>query len=176
MANEALRLIGSTTEASSDAASEELNPREVWRALKRRKLALLTPVALITLGVFFWAKQQPPLYTGEALLHVQTRDAQVIQVEGVVEEMIADPATIESEIEFLSSPAFSQRIVEKLGLMSDPEFAPWLKESEPDPIGTVLELLNPMRYIPEDWLSLRRCATAPALDPEIMQLNAAAAM
>ena len=174
MANEALRLIGSTTEASSDAASEELNPREVWRALKRRKLALLTPVAMITLGVFFWAKQQTPLYTGEALLHVQTRDAQVIQVEGVVEEMIADPATIESEVEFLSSPAFSQRIVEKLGLMSDPEFAPWLQESEPDPIGTVLGLLNPMRYIPEDWLRSDDAQTAPALDPETMQLNAAA--
>ena len=172
MANEALRLIGSTTEASSDAASEELNPREVWRALKRRKLALLTPVAIITLGVFFWAKQQTPLYTGEALLHVQTRDAQVIQVEGVVEEMIADPATIESEVEFLSSPAFSQRIVEKLGLMSDPEFAPWLQESKPDPIGTVLGLLNPMRYIPEDWLRSDDAQTAPALDPETMQLNA----
>jgi exopolysaccharide transport family protein len=172
MANEALRLIGSTTEASSDAASEELNPREVWRALKRRKLALLTPVAIITLGVFFWAKQQTPLYTGEALLHVQTRDAQVIQVQGVVEEMIADPATIESEVEFLSSPAFSQRIVEKLGLMSDPEFAPWLQESKPDPIGTVLGLLNPMRYIPEDWLRSDDAQTAPALDPETMQLNA----
>jgi polysaccharide biosynthesis transport protein len=174
MANQALRLIGSTTEASSDAASDELNLREVWRALKRRKLALLTPVALITLGVFFWAKQQPPLYTGEALIHVQTRDAQVVQVEGVVEEMIADPATIESEIEFLSSPAFSRRMVEKLGLMSDPEFAPWLQESEPDPIGTVLELLNPMRYIPEDWLRSDDAETAPALDPETMQLNSAA--
>ena len=141
MANEALRLIGSATAAPTDAASDELNLREVWRALMRRKLALLTPVALITFGVFFWAKQQPPLYTGEALLHVQTRDAiQVEQVEGVVEEMIADSATIESEIEFLTSPAFSRRVAEKLDLKNDPEFAPWLKEGESDPIGAVLEL------------------------------------
>jgi exopolysaccharide transport family protein len=175
MANEALRLIGSTTEASSDAAYDELNLREVWRALKRRKLALLAPVALITLGVFFWAKQQPPMYTGEALLHVQTRDAQVIQVAGVVEEMIADPATIESEIEFLSSPAFSRRMAEKLGLTTDPEFAPWLRAEEPDPIGTVLELLNPMRYIPESWLqSGDQAETGPALDVETMQLDSAA--
>ena len=136
MANEALRLIGGTTETRPEAASDEVNLRELWRALMRRKFALLAPVALITLGVFFWAKQQPPMYTAEALLHVKTRDAQVIEVEGVVEEMIADPATIESEIEYLSSPAFSRRIVEKLGLTNDPEFAPWLRESEPDPIGT----------------------------------------
>ena len=170
MANEALRLIGSATAAPTDAASDELNLREVWRALMRRKLALLTPVALITFGVFFWAKQQPPLYTGEALIHVQTRDAiQVEQVEGVVEDMIADPATIESEIEFLSSPAFSRRVAEKLNLANDPEFAPWLKEGEPDPIGAVLELLNPMRYIPEDWLLSDNAETA--LDPETKRLN-----
>ena len=66
--------------------------------------------------------------------------------------MIADPATIESEIEYLASPAFSRRVAEKLNLANDPEFAPWLREGEPDPIGAVLELLNPMRYIPEDWL------------------------
>jgi polysaccharide biosynthesis transport protein len=169
MANEALRLIGSTAAAPADAASDELNLREVWRALMRRKLALLTPVALITLGVFFWAKQQTPMYTGEALLHVQTRDAQVIEVAGVVEELIADPATIESEIEFLSSPAFSRRIVEKLDLTNDPEFAPWLRASEPDPIGAVLELLNPMRYIPEDWLASEDQEVT--LDPEARRLN-----
>ncbi len=172
MANEALRLIGSTTEARSDAASDELNLREVWRALMRRKLALLTPVVLIPLAVFLWAKHQPPMYTAEALLQVHTRDAQVIQIEGVVEEMIADSATIESEIEFLSSPAFSRRIVEKLDLTNDPEFALWLKESGPDPIGAVLELLNPMRYIPADWLSSEGAQQETTLDPEVRQLNA----
>ena len=173
MANEALRLIGGTTETRPEAASDEVNLRELWRALMRRKFALLAPVALITLGVFFWAKQQPPMYTAEALLHVKTRDAQVIEVEGVVEEMIADPATIESEIEYLSSPAFSRRIVEKLGLTNDPEFAPWLRESEPDPIGTALQLLNPMRYIPEEWLQSGDAPqqAAQQLDQETRQLN-----
>ena len=175
MANEALRLIGSSTEARADAVSEEINLREVWRALMRRKWALLTPVALITLAVFFWAKQQPPMYTAEALLHVKSRDAQVIEIDGVVEEMIADPATIESEIEFLSSPAFSRRIVEKLDLTNDPEFAPWLKEGAPDPIGTVLGLLNPTRYIPDEWLALLQSdaqeETAEAADPEARRLN-----
>jgi polysaccharide biosynthesis transport protein len=175
MANEALRLIGSTTEARPDAASDELNLREVWRALMRRKFALLAPVALITLAVFFWAKQQPPLYEAEALLHVQNREAQaqVVEIDGVVEQLVADPATIESEIEFMSSPAFSRRIVHKLGLMEDPEFAPWLVEGEPNPIETVLGLLNPMNYVPEEWLAaLEPESVGPAADPEAQRLNA----
>ena len=71
MANEALRLIGTGADAPPSATGEEVNLREVWRGLKRRKLALLAPVLLITLGVFLWVKQQPPMYTAEALLHVQ---------------------------------------------------------------------------------------------------------
>src|SRR5919106_3708607 len=114
MANEALRLIGSGADASTGAAEDELNLRELWRGLKRRKLALLAPMVLITLGVFLWAKQQPPMYTGQALLHVKPREAQVLAIEGVIEELIADPATIESELEFINSPAFIRRVVDKL--------------------------------------------------------------
>ena len=173
MANEALRLIGSSTEARPDSASEEINLREVWRALMRRRFVLLAPVALIPLAVFFWAKQQPPLYEAQALVHVQNREAQVVQIDGVVEELVADPATIESEIEFMTSPAFSRRIVQKLDLMEDPEFTPWLVEREPNPVARVLELLNPMRYVPDEWLgALEPEGAAPAIDPEEQRLNA----
>ena len=101
MANEALRLIGGGADAPTGATGAEVNLREVWRGLKRRKLALLAPVVLITLGVFLWAKQQPPMYTAEALLHVQNRDAPVVAIEGLVEDLAADPATIESEVKFI---------------------------------------------------------------------------
>ena len=151
MANEALRLIGGGADAPAGAAANELNLREVWRGLKRRKLALLAPVVLITLGVFLWAKQQPPMYTAEALLHVEPRDAQVLAIEGVIEELVADPATIESELKLLTSPAFIRRTVQKLNLTQDPEFAPWLVEEEPGWFGHLLELLNPFRYVPAEW-------------------------
>lgn len=170
MANEALRLIGPTTEAPPDPASDELNLRELWRAFMRRKFALLTPAILIPLAVFLWAKHETPLFEAEALLHVQNREAQVIQIDGVVEEMIADPATIESEIEFLNSPAFARRVVQKLGLMEDPEFAPWLRNEEPSLVDTAFELLNPANYIPEEWWG-EPGDEAPATDPEAKRLN-----
>jgi succinoglycan biosynthesis transport protein ExoP len=172
MANEALRLIGGSADAPTGAAGDELNLREVWRGLKRRKLALLAPVLLITLGVFLWAKQQPPMYTAEALLHVKNREAQVLAIEGVVEELVADPATIESEIEFMNSPAFVRRTVDKLNLMEDPEFAPWLVEEEPGWSDRLLELINPIRYVPADWwASPQPDATGSGIDPAARQLN-----
>jgi polysaccharide biosynthesis transport protein len=173
MANEALRLIGGGADAPAGAAGDELNLREVWRGLKRRRLALLAPVVLITLGVFLWAKQQQPMYTAQALLHVKAREAQVLAIEGVVEELVADPATIESELEFLHSPAFLRRIVDKLNLMQDPEFAPWLAEEEPGWVGRVLELVNPFRYVPAEWwAALEPESARPPIDPAARQLNA----
>jgi capsular exopolysaccharide synthesis family protein len=172
MANEALRLIGGGADASTDAAGAELNLREVWRGLKRRKLALLAPVVLITLGVFLWAKHQPPMYTALALLHVQNRDAPVVAIEGVVEELAADPATIASEVQLLTSPAFIRRVVEKLNLTADPEFAPWLVEEEVGWFGRLLELINPLRYVPAHWwAALESKSTAFATDPAARELN-----
>jgi polysaccharide biosynthesis transport protein len=173
MANEALRLIGGGADASAGAAGDELNLREVWRGLKRRRLALLAPMVLITLGVFLWAKQQPPMYTAESLLHVKNREAQVLAIEGVVEELVADPATIESEIQFISSPAFVRRTVDKLNLITDPEFAPWLVEEEPGWSDRLLELINPIRYVPANWWAAPEPEpTGREIDPATRELNA----
>jgi succinoglycan biosynthesis transport protein ExoP len=172
MANEALRLIGSSADAPRRATAEEVNLREVWRGLKRRRLALFAPVVLITLGVFLWVKQQPPMYTAETLLHVQNRDAPVVAMEGLVEDLAADPATIESEIKFMNSPAFIRRVVDKLALAQDPEFAPWLNQEEPSWFAQLLELLNPLRYVPEAWwAALESESAGPATDPAARRLT-----
>src|SRR5688500_2286531 len=111
-------------------ATEELNLRELWRALMRRKLLLVATIVVITGGAFAYISQQTPMYTAEALIHVQNRDAQVVEIDGVVEEMVADPATIESEIQLLTSRAFLRRNVEDLNLVADPEFNPALRQDE----------------------------------------------
>ena len=172
MANEALRLIGSSAGRGAEQRGDELNLRELWRAILRRKFVLLATIIVITGATYAFISQQTPLYTGQVLIQIQTRDAQVLQVEGVVEELIADPATIQSEIQFLTSPAYLRRMVEQLNLVEDPEFNGALREDADQP--SVLELLNPMRYVPESWLSSLSVGAepaAPATDPAAMQLN-----
>jgi succinoglycan biosynthesis transport protein ExoP len=172
MANEALRLIGTSAGRGAEQRSDELNLRELWRAILRRKFVLLATISVITGATYAYISQQTPLYTAQALIQVTTRDAQVIQVAGVVDELIADPATIQSEIQFLTSPAFLRRMVEQLNLVEDPEFNGALREGAGQP--SVLELLNPMRYLPESWLAsfaVQQQPAAPAADPAMQQLN-----
>jgi polysaccharide biosynthesis transport protein len=177
MANEALRLIGGGAEVAPTSTSEELNLRELWRALMRRKFVLLATILVITGGAFAFVSQQTPMYTAEALIHVQNRDAQVLKIDGVVDEMIADPATIESEIQLLTSRAFLRRNVEELNLINDPEFNPELREDAGEP--SLLQSLNPLQYLPQDWLESLWAPSSEdepdlilaKLDPEERKLN-----
>ncbi len=173
MANEALRLIGTSAGRDAEQRGDELNLRELWRAILRRKFVLLATIIAITGATYAFISQQTPLYTGQVLIQIQTRDAQVLQVQGVVEELVADPATIQSEIQFLTSPAYLRRMVEQLNLVEDPEFNGALREDADQP--SVLELLNPMRYVPESWLPPRSASeqepAAPVTDPAAMELN-----
>ena len=152
MANEALRLIGGGPEASVGSTSEELNLRELWRAMMRRRFVLLATILVITGATFGVLRQQTPTYTAEALIHVQNRDAKVVKIDGVVDDMVADPATIESEIQLLTSRSFLRRNVEELNLVDDPEFNPSLLKDENE--HSFLETLNPLQYIPANWLAL----------------------
>jgi len=172
MANEALRLTGGSSDLGQASRSEELNLRELWRALTRRKLVLLATILVITGGAFGYVSRQTPMYTAEALIHVQNRDAQVVQIDGVVEELIADPATIESEIELLNSRAFLRRIAEQLGLVNDPEFNPALRPDASEP--SFLETINPFRYLPEEWLTSLGGSQRSDLDDVAAKLDPAA--
>ncbi len=93
MANEALRLIGGGS-VSEKADGDEVNLREVWRALLRRKWILLAMVLVVTGLAFAYVSRATPMYTAETLLHVTNRDAQVVEIDGVVDELIADAATM----------------------------------------------------------------------------------
>ncbi|MDH3664759.1 MAG: polysaccharide biosynthesis tyrosine autokinase, partial [Alphaproteobacteria bacterium] len=147
MANETMPLIGA--DGASDG--DELNLREIWRALLRRKLIFIATVLLITGFVYTYSKQQTPLYTSKALIQVQSQETNILELDDVVEDLIADPATIESEIERLTSRAFMRRVAEALKLEKSVEFNPLLAEGLGE--GSLLEFFDVTRYLSADWLN-----------------------
>ncbi|MGH1478161.1 MAG: GumC family protein [Geminicoccales bacterium] len=147
MANETIPLVG----GNPDAGHDELNLREMWRALMRRKWIFVATVLFITGVVYIYSKQQTPLYTSRALIQVQSQDTNILALDEVVEDLIADPATIESEIERLNSRAFMRRVVQQLNLEKSPEFNPALSGELEG--GSLLEFFDITRYLSADWLA-----------------------
>lgn len=146
MANETLLRIG----GDLGTGGEELNLREIWRALMRRKWIFAATVLFVTGCIYIYCKQQTPHYTSTALIQVQGQNTNILALDEVVEDLIADPATIESEIERLNSRAFMRRVVQQLGLEKNPEFNPALSGDLDG--GSLLEFFDITRYLSADWL------------------------
>ncbi|WGF86787.1 GumC family protein [Marinivivus vitaminiproducens] len=147
MAKEALRY-GDTELLSDSGADDEIDLRGLVRALWRRKLILIATVIAITGAAVAYVSQVTPLYSATALMRIETAGNQVVSFDNVTEQLASDPATIESELEYLRSVAFARQAVEELALTEDPEFNPALRPEE----ASWTDYLDPARYLPETWL------------------------
>jgi capsular exopolysaccharide synthesis family protein len=108
----------------------------------RRRLIIGTALAVIvlTLIVLF---RITPLYQGKALVMLDQRQNKVTDVEAVLTGLPTDPASIENQVQILRSRTLLTRVVQKLSLDKDPEFAP----GPPGLLATALAYANPLNWV-----------------------------
>jgi polysaccharide biosynthesis transport protein len=153
MANEALRLIGTSfrpTEWKTPAVPFDL--RAIWQAILRRRWVIVGTVAGATVLVNGFASTLPPSYKAEALVQVNNRESRVVDINNVVPELIADDATMQTEVQFLGSREFLARVTDRLDLIEDPEF----NLNEESTRRSLLTLLNPFQYLPSIFRAYQR--------------------
>ncbi len=119
----------SLTTVMADAANNMLIDLPMLWAIFRRRMGLffggaMTVLALVTLVTF----QLTPKYVAEATVLIDTRQKQAVDISAIYSGVSADSATVDTEVELISSRVISQRVTRKLDLYSDPEFNPSLKE------------------------------------------------
>lgn len=91
----------------------------------RRRLALVGAIAAgATLVAVAIALSLPNRYEGVAVVQVDPRQKTVSQVDSVVENLRGDNASIDSEVEILSSRAVALKVIDILNLRDDEEFRP----------------------------------------------------
>ncbi len=94
--------------------------REFLNIIRRRRAVILGWTALITIVAILWAFQLTPIYRAEAVVMLDTRKTQVLDVTAVMSGLPADDAAVRSEVEVLNSPALASRVVDKLDLTTNP--------------------------------------------------------
>ena len=101
--------------------------RELLQAcLRRRWLILLTLVVLN--GISFVAVRYiKPRYTADAMVLIGPRQAQVLDLKGVIAGLTGESDVIESEVQVLRSREIGRAIVQQLHLDRMPEFNPALR-------------------------------------------------
>ena len=131
--------------------SEEIDLRELFRKLWRRKSLIIGTAVFFTIlaiGVLF---QLTPRYSTKALILIGSSQNKVVNLEAVLSGLSGDAETIQSEIEVLKSRQLIEKLVKKLKLNRFSEFNDALR-----PKGFVSQILSEYldikQYIPIEWL------------------------
>lgn len=124
-----------------------LDLRQFFNVLKRRRAVILGCAALMTVLAAIIVFQLTPIYTAEAVVMLDTRKTQVLDVQAVMSGLQSDEAVVRSEVEVLKSPTLAGRVVDKLDLTTskylNPALTPPTFWQRYNPVAMVRNLFAP---------------------------------
>lgn len=92
-------------------------------AVRRRlKIVIAVPLVLLVLSSAV-AMTMANRFDASAVVQIDPRKKSISNLEGVISELKADAATVESEVEIIRSRAIALKVIELLKLREDPEFS-----------------------------------------------------
>ena len=96
--------------------------REVFRFVKRHKIAILAPAVLFAGIAWTIASMTPPRFAATSALTLNVGKVKIVDYE-VVSRAPLETSTLRSEIDVIRSRSLNEEVVVKLGLMTDPDVA-----------------------------------------------------
>jgi capsular exopolysaccharide synthesis family protein len=142
----------------ADAAGEGLAIGDLLGILKRRKTTIIGCTVLLTALAAAIVFQLTPRFTAEAIVMLDTRKSQVVDIQAVVSGLQSDAAVVRSEVEVLRSSSLAEKVVRKLDLTAYEEFNPTRPRS-------LIQQVHPREWLPQPLLDI--VAPAPAQEEEI---------
>jgi uncharacterized protein involved in exopolysaccharide biosynthesis/Mrp family chromosome partitioning ATPase len=121
------------------------------RLLWARRLLILRIAGLVVLAAVLVALLLPTVYASSAVVMLDPRKNSVTDMSAVLAQVEGDPASLQNQIQILTSRDIAAKVVAKLKLEDDPEFNPALARPG---IGQVLAdlgaALNPRNWFAKD--------------------------
>ncbi len=124
--------------------AEMIDLRALALVLLRRKWIIINTVLFCSVIAVLILFQLTPRFTASAMLAMETRQNQVVDVQAVMSGLGTDVAALKTEIDVLRSRRLVGKAVDQLGLTRDPEFNDALNTEK-----SLLSYLNPINWIPD---------------------------
>lgn len=102
-------------------AGSPLSLADALSALRRRTWAIAAFVVLATSGAVLYALSLPNRYEALGTVQIDQRNKRITDIEGVISDLKADAATVDSEVEVIRSSAISLAVIERMNLREDAE-------------------------------------------------------
>lgn len=133
--------------------SSGTDPRYYLRVILRRKWLILLIFAVCAAGSTLYTTRQPKVYASQISLIIDSKEPRFLdsQIQDVNSESgnyyWANKEYLETQYKIIQSRAVSQRVVEKLGLATDPEFLGVAKVSDAAKRAEMMARMDPVSRV-----------------------------
>ncbi|THH35436.1 polysaccharide biosynthesis tyrosine autokinase [Aliishimia ponticola] len=116
--------------ARSDQSNLDfLDLSTLFGTLWRGKFTILAVMAIaLAAGLYYAYLIATPLYRAKAVVMLDTREEQVVDIESVIGGLSSDASVVNTEVEVLKSRGLLSKVSTELDLPNDPEFNRFLRE------------------------------------------------
>ncbi len=151
---------------------ESVGFAELLELLRRNALLIVLVTALTAAATAAIVSRIQPRYTSEALLMLDSRANNVVNLNAVVAGLPADPEALQSEVEVLRSVRLANIVIDKLGLDALPEFNEALRENAAasEPAGGEDDVIEGER-VAVIAMFLKRLDVAPRPDSRVIAVR-----
>lgn len=123
---------------------------------RRRLVGALT--VLVALLGYIYVNQLQSIYTAQSSLLIGYSETQPVDLSAYYYQRYFGMEAVE-EMEVLKSRGLAEKVITRLGLLSNPEFNPSLRQPE-EGLASKLTILNPLNWIPDSWKESVSAATS----------------
>lgn len=124
-----------------------LSAVKIIGAVRRRKLLVLLIVLAVTGGAYAIVSNLPPRYAAEAVIMIEPRKSQALDVKSGIPQVALDASTIRTEAEVLRSIDLASRVATSLDLVHEKEF-----RQAPSRFASLVSLVS--EAVPESFSAL----------------------
>ena len=114
---------GSEAGLVADSDEQRIDLRAILGLVRRHKWTIIVTFACVFGGAILLTSQISKRYTADALVVVDSRDAQLLGVQPGISDVIGRDAVVDTEVEIASSTTVLRRAAETLNIAAMPEFA-----------------------------------------------------
>jgi uncharacterized protein involved in exopolysaccharide biosynthesis len=114
--------------------------RTIWRG---KFLIWSVTFVFILVGGYYAYRIAVPMYKASTTVVLESRQEQVVDIASVMTGLSGDQVTVNTEVEVLRSRHLGENLVERLGLLDDPEFNESLRDISPYSIAGIKRLILP---------------------------------
>jgi uncharacterized protein involved in exopolysaccharide biosynthesis len=110
--------------APNASGGDSLDIVEYWRAVAKRRWAILGLTLLVAVLTTLVVSSMQPLYHATTTLLIEQGKSKVVSIEEVYSQGVIQREYYQTQVEILKSDELARKVIQKLGLTKHPDYDP----------------------------------------------------